>query len=300
MKRLPSFRKLPYERQKAMVGWFFVLPWVIGLIIFFIFPLIESIRYSFGEMVLDDIGYHIDFTGIRNYYRIFVEDSDYLRKVVSSLSNVLVQVPIIVIFSLFISILLNQKFFGRTFVRATFFLPVIIANGIIITIISGDVFSQGVMESASSSQLFETEFLRALLLESGFGESFVTGLTGIVDSMFGLIWKSGIQILIFLAALQTIPESMYEASKMEGATGWEIFWKITFPMISPMILLTLIYTIIDSFTDYSNPVMLYINSFSVNMQMSISSAMSWVYFLIVLILIAVVYVFVNKKVFYQV
>ncbi len=300
MKRLTTFRKLPYERQKSVVGWYFVLPWVVGLIVFFIFPLIESIRYSFGELVLDEVGYHINFVGISNYYRIFVEDSDFLRKVVSSLSSIVMQVPIIVIFSLFISILLNQKFIGRTFVRATFFLPVIIANGIIITIISGDVFSQGVMENAGSSQLFKTEFLQSLLLESGFGESFVSGLTDLVDGIFGLIWKSGIQILVFLAALQTIPESMYEASKMEGATGWEIFWKITFPMISPMILLNLIYTIIDSFTDYSNVVMLYINTFAENMQMSISSAMSWSYFLIVLVLIAAVYAFVNKRVFYQV
>ena len=156
------------------------------------------------------------------------------------------------------------------------------------------------MENAGSSQLFKTEFLQSLLLESGFGESFVSGLTDLVDGIFGLIWKSGIQILVFLAALQTIPESMYEASKMEGATGWEIFWKITFPMISPMILLNLIYTIIDSFTDYSNVVMLYINTFAENMQMSISSAMSWSYFLIVLVLIAAVYAFVNKRVFYQV
>lgn len=131
-------------------------------------------------------------------------------------------------------------------------------------------------------------------------QEFVNGLTGVVDSLFALIWKSGIQIIIFLAGLQTIADSMYEAAKIEGATGWETFWKITFPMISPMIILNLIFTIIDSFTDYNNVVMKYINEQQIGMRLAYSSTLGWIYFLMVAVIIVMVYLIINKRVFYQV
>ena len=293
-------RKSYYERQKARVGFFFILPWVIGTMLFFLIPLVQSIQYSFGSIKLTDTSYTVDLVGFSNYQFIFVNDPYFWPKASTELRDMLIQTPVIVILSLFIAILLNQKFHGRTVVRAMFFLPVIIANGIIITIINGDAFSDVIMSEASSSQLFKSEFLSGLLLESGLSQGFVKTLTGIVDSIFELIWRTGVQILIFIAGLQTISPAMYEAATVEGATGWEAFWKITFPMISPMILLNVVYTIIDGFTDYSNMVMSYISTQNQNMKIELAAAMSWVYFLAVMIILAVVYAVINRKVFYEV
>lgn len=293
-------RSSAYERRKSRAGFFFVLPWIVGTVLFFLIPLVQSVQFSFGSIRLTDTSYEVGFVGVSNYQHIFINDPYFLPKASDELRDMLIQTPIIVILSLFIAILLNQKFHGRTFMRAMFFLPVIIANGVIITIITGDAFSDVVMSNASSSQLFKSEFLSGLLLESGLSDSFVSTLTGIVDSIFELIWRTGVQILIFIAGLQTISPSMYEAATVEGATGWESFWKITFPMISPMILLNVVYTIIDGFTDYSNAVMAYINTQNQNMKIELAAAMSWVYFLAVLVILAIVYAVINRKVFYEV
>ena len=273
----------------------------IGFIFFFLLPFLQSVRYSFSDIVLNpNGGYTLNFIGWKNYIKAFTTDAEFLPAVFSSLGAMLYQVPIIVLFSLFVAIILNQKFVGRTFVRGIFFIPIIVANGVILSIMNGDVLSQTIMQGSSSSTLFQSEFLYELMFKSGMSQEFVNGLTGVVDSLFALIWKSGIQIIIFLAGLQTIADSMYEAAKIEGATGWETFWKITFPMISPMIILNLIFTIIDSFTDYNNVVMKYINEQQIGMRLAYSSTLGWIYFLMVAVIIVMVYLIINKRVFYQV
>ena len=292
---------MPYESKKSLAGFLFVSIWVIGFIFFFLLPFLQSVRYSFSDIVLNpNGGYTLNFIGWKNYIKAFTTDAEFLPAVFSSLGAMLYQAPIIVLFSLFVAIILNQKFVGRTFVRGIFFIPIIVANGVILSIMNGDVLSQTIMQGSSSSTLFQSEFLYELMFKSGMSQEFVNGLTGVVDSLFALIWKSGIQIIIFLAGLQTIADSMYEAAKIEGATGWETFWKITFPMISPMIILNLIFTIIDSFTDYNNVVMKYINEQQIGMRLAYSSTLGWVYFLMVVVIIVMVYLIINKRVFYQV
>ena len=292
---------MPYESKKSLAGFLFVSIWVIGFIFFFLLPFLQSVRYSFSDIVLNpNGGYTLNFIGWKNYIKAFTTDAEFLPAVFSSLGAMLYQVPIIVLFSLFVAIILNQKFVGRTFVRGIFFIPIIVANGVILSIMNGDVLSQTIMQGSSSSTLFQSEFLYELMFKSGMSQEFVNGLTGVVDSLFALIWKSGIQIIIFLAGLQTIADSMYEAAKIEGATGWETFWKITFPMISPMIILNLIFTIIDSFTDYNNVVMKYINEQQIGMRLAYSSTLGWIYFLMVAVIIVMVYLIINTRVFYQV
>ncbi len=291
---------LSYERKKSIAGYLFITPWIIGTVVFFLIPILQSVVYSFGKIVLEDTGYSVSLVGFKNYVKIFVEDAEFLPKAMIALRNMVLHTPMIVLFSLFIAILLNQRFVGRTAARVIFFLPVIIANGAVISIINGDVFSDIVMQGANSSQLFRSEFLNALLVESGLNQSIVNTLTSTVDSLFELIWKTGIQVLIFLAGLQTITPAMYEVAKIEGSTGWELFWKVTLPMISPMLLINVIYTIIDSFTDYSNIVMNYINTFTTNMKLELGSAMIWTYFIAIIAVLGVTYLFINKSVFYEV
>jgi ABC-type sugar transport system permease subunit len=265
-----------------------------------IIPVIQSILYSFAKVTTTTHGYELDFIGWDNYTNILTIDPEFIRRVTTSLQNMVVQVPFIVLLSLFIALLLNQKFVGRTAARAMFFLPVIIASGLVISIINGDVFSQTIMQSSGASKLMQSDFLNSFLLENGVSEQIVQFITKLVDSIFFLIWKSGIQILLFLAGLQTVPVSMYEAAEIEGSTAWEIFWFVTFPMVSPILLLNVVYTFIDYFTDYSNNVMNYINQLAVNLNIELSAAMAWTYFLILLVIVSVMYLIVNKKVFYQV
>ena len=208
--------------------------------------------------------------------------------------------PIIVLLSLFLALLLNRKFFGRTVIRGIFFLPIIIANGMILSILNGDAFSASVMSGSSSSHLFNSEMLGVFLTGVQGAEDLVGFVTGFVDSIFSLLWKSGIQTLLFITALQSIPISMYEAAKMEGGTSWEIFWKITFPMVSPTILLNVVYTIIDTFGDPGNEVMKYANSFAQQGDFNYSSALIWIYTIIILAFVGLTYFIIDRFVYYEV
>ena len=291
-------KRVTYEQRKSRVAYLFLIPWMIGTVFFFFRPLVESVMYSLGKYEILDNGYTITITGFNNYWDILAGDADYVRNIMAALEKMALSAPAIVLLSLFLAIILNQKFFGRTVARAVFFLPVLIGGSAIMSIINGDVISQSMSSGTKVSQLFQSSFLQSVLLESGVAENVVSTATGLVDSVFQLIWKSGIQIMIFLAGLQTISDSLYEVAKIEGATAWECFWKVTFPMLSSTILINLIYTAVDSFIDFENPVMNQINSLTRQMFIEQSSAMAWFYFLIVLVIIVVVYALVNRHVFY--
>ena len=241
----------------------------------------------------------------RNYEEALFKNQDYLPKLTESLGAMVPQVIVVMIFSLFIALLLNQKFRGRTFARAVFFLPVLVATGPVLAVIKGDISTNGISSGEQFSALFQTDLVDELLQFLGIynlNEQLTTTIQTITSDIFNLLWSAGIQILIFLAALQQIPVSAKEAASMEGATGWEFFCKITFPMISPMILVNTIYTVIDSFTSKSNEVMTYINRIyegTTRDARVLSSAMSGIYFLVVLVLIAAVAGIISLFVFYQ-
>lgn len=295
-------KAVSYEVRKRKVGVFFVLPFIIGAIVFFIRPLIESVIMSMSVIRTDRItGSAYEFVGFKHFIDAFTKDPTFLREVVESLKSLVYTVPIILILSLFIAIILNQEFKGRFLVRGMFFLPVIIASGVVLSIINGDALSGVMMSGSGASKVFQNEFLRNFMLENGFSESMVSWFTGLADNIFNLLWKCGVQILIFLSGLQMISQSMYEAAQIEGATWWETFWKITFPVISPVTLLNLIYTIVDIFTDYSNPVMSHISKTAtgVSLNLPLSTAMAWSYFLMVGVILVIVYAVINRKVFYE-
>lgn len=292
-------RRLSYEKKKSIVGYAFLIPWAIGTCFLLIVPLFQSILYSIGNLSIGS-DYGIEIIGFDHYVNAFTKDSQFLPLLTSSLPPLLYEIPIIVLLSLFLALLLNRKFFGRTVVRGIFFLPILIANGMIITILNGDALSANVMSSSSSSHLFNSEMLGVFLQDvPGMGE-LVSIITGFVDSISSLLWKTGIQTLLFLTALQAIPISMYEAAKMEGGTSWELFWKITFPMVSPTILLNVIYTVIDTFGDPSNRIIKYANQFALSGDFNYSSALIWIYTVLVLLFVGLLYVLINRFVYYEV
>src|SRR5574344_1079222 len=244
--------KAGLAERKSRWGWVFISPWLVGFVCFFAIPLINAVYYALTKINIAPDGLSFAWVGFENYLTAFTVDPDFTRNIWGSIRNIIYQVPIIVFFSLFIALILHGDFPGRTLMRSIFFLPVIISSGVVITILQENVLASG---TGQTTTLFQTGVLSQILVRSGFPTSLVTMLTKTVGSIFDLTWRSGVQILLLLSALHSIPDSMYEAAKIEGATAWEIFWKITFVLISPTLIMSIVYSIIDYFTDYSNQIM---------------------------------------------
>lgn len=297
--------------RKARAGWVFVLPFVLSFIIIYLPIVIDSIKYSFNKIKIGQGGgYTLEFVGWENYQEALFVDPSFVQKLTSGIQQLIFDIPAIVIFSLFIAVLLNQKMVGRAAFRAIFFIPVIISTGIIDKIDQANTMLDYMEDVESgindgSNQNTTNEILSAVDIERLFenmkvGTELVDYVVSMVNNIYNIINRSGVQMLIFLAGLQSISPAIYESCEIDGATAWETFWKITFPMISPMILVNAIYTVIDSFTSQSNTVMAYISDVYDKAGGNVlSSAMAWIYFLIVLAIIGVVAALMSGYVFYQ-
>jgi len=300
MKKEKRRRSLSYQKQKSIYGYGFLSLWLVGTLIFFVFPVIGSLIYSFQDVTP---GSGATWTGLSNYSAAFAKDPYFRTYLVDEIGEMLRTTPVILIFSLFSAVLINQKFRGRGFVRAVFFLPVIVASGPVYAVITGDMSTSGAEGADQFSTVFETDMVTDLLEFTGIyglSQTLTESIKHTIDSIFAIVWRSGIQILIFLAALQNIPPSAREAAQLEGATSWEYFWKITFPYVSPMILVNLVFTVIDSFTDSGNKVMERIISMQSDWKYGLAAAMVWSYFGIVLLIIGVIFLIAGKHVYYEV
>lgn len=296
--------RISYERKKHLYGYGFIALWMLGTLYFFIYPMIESIVYAFHDASPGDNGMKLEHLGVQNFTGAFRVDRNYSKALLSMLGNTALKTPLIVIFSIFIAVILNQKFKGRTFARAVFFLPVIIATGPVIDIINGNMGTSGTSSKAEQfSTMFEADLVDQLLNFLGIyniSDKLTEIINTLTSDIFNLVWNSGIQILLFLSALQGIPFSAKEAAQMEGATSWEYFWKITIPYISPQILTCIVYTIVDSFVDPANDVMKIVLNKQSDWAYGYAAAMAWIYFVIIGIILAIVVAIVNKFVYYEV
>lgn len=289
-----------YAQQKAFWGFLYVLPWLLGFLFFFFIPLLTSLRYSFSTIEAKSSGILITFSGWQNYVDALTVNTSFNRTLTEAIVNMVVNVPLVVIFSLFLAVLLNQKFVGRSVARSIFFLPVILASGVIMSLESTSLV-QAINDQSESSGIlsgFGSFELARMMLQAGVSETIVDYLTGAVDRIYQIVSQSGVQILIFLAGIQTISPQLYEASKIEGATGYEAFWKITFPMVSPLILVNMIYTIIDSFSNNALTQLIRDTGF-VNFNFGLSSAMAWIYFVAIAVILVISTYLVSRKVFYH-
>ncbi|WP_079693660.1 MULTISPECIES: carbohydrate ABC transporter permease [unclassified Paenibacillus] len=286
-----------YAQQKAAWGVIYVLPWLIGFVLFFFVPLLASLRYSLSSIQANAQGISIQFTGLANYIQALTVNTSFNRALIGSITDVFVNVPLIVIFSLFLAVILNQKFPGRAIARSIFFLPVILASGVIMALESTSLI-EAVNQSSTGGSALGTFEIENLMLDAGLSEWVVMYLSGAVDRIYQIVSQSGVQILIFLAGIQTISPQLYEASKMEGATGYEAFWKITFPMVSPLIFVNVIYTIVDSFANNAMTSLIRDTGF-VKFDFGLSSAMAWVYFVAIAVILIIVSLIFSKRVFYQ-
>ena len=282
------------EARKSRYGFMFILPWLIGFVLFFLIPIIQSFVYSLSTILLTENGIVTEFVGLKNYNYLINEDATYLKMLNTSLVGFLYKLPLILVVSIVLSLVLNQKFKGRVVFRALFFLPVIIATGVVLELIfrttADSTTALGVSDSITSNMFSVESIMQSLDLPSQIAGYIKTA----VSSIFDLIWECGIQIILFIAGLQSIPASIYEASKVEGATKWEEFWFITFPQLSRITLLVSIFTMLEVFADNRNEL---INSAYIKMSAGIydeSSAMLWVYFAAVAVVMGILVEAYNK------
>ncbi len=292
--------KISYEKKKSYYGYLFISIWAIGFILLFLIPLISSIRYSLSDVSIKQGYVGLKSVGFKNYTNLFTKNPDFLPAFTGTVSGVVVKSPLILVLSVFIAVILNQKFKGRTFFRAIFFLPVIIAGGIAIDIINGNYFLGLISSGARSGSMFESETVTGALLSAGVPQTAVDYIQNAVDSLFGLLWNSGIQILIFLAGLQSIPHTLYEVAEVEGSNSWTTFWKITVPMLAPMLVVNIFYTVVDNMISYSNAMFKLIDTYTNQLKFDEAAAMAILNFAVIFVFVVAIFVVGNRYVHYAV
>lgn len=290
------------ESRQVKSGFLFTFPFLIGSIFFVAFPIVLSVVFSFSHVSNDFSGYTVEPIGFDNYKYMLLSDPNFNQTALSTLKSTLINVPVVAIFSFFIASLLNQEFRGRSLARSILFLPLIVSSPAVTQLLAGETVASN-MASSSSEVSGGADLSTAITLylsEMDVSTGITDLLASTVNNIGAVLAMSAIPIIIFLAGLQSISPSIYEASYVEGATKWEVFWKISLPMISPMILVVIIYTMIDSFSNTGNAVidMVHKLCFTGNINLGRGCAAAWIYLVIMLIIMAVVYAAVNRFVFY--
>ncbi len=306
------YDKLRHDQQKVFVSWIFLLPVIIGFILFFIYPLFLSLVYSFSSVksngqfffgqVFPFVNGKYDWNAtptwylFNNYHYALRVNDKFIVQLWETIRTTVIDTLVITIFSLLIAVMLNGKFKGRTLVRAIFFLPVVFNSEAVEKALQASEGVQAVLNASGSNALLQIFDLKVFMEGLGLPKALVTFLSGITSSIYKTITYSGIQILIFLTAIQSVPRHLYEAATIEGATGYEQFWKITLPMVSPMILTVVVYTIVDSFL--RSKISETMNSVFQNSEYGYYAAMSWLYIITSLLLMGIIVGILSKVVFY--
>ncbi len=291
--------------KRSRTGFLFILPWLIGFIWFYARSLFMSIQFSLSNLsVSPGGGYTLDFVGLDNFLYAFRAHATYKQVLTTSVGNMLIDVPLITFFSLFMAILLNRKFRGRTLVRAIFFLPVILNSEAIVdamdlarNMMSGGLSSASAEMAQASSGGMGIAYYMEMFGSLGIPEFLIVYLMGAVTRVSDIINASGVQIIIFIAALQSVPGPMYEVAKIEGATTYETFWKVTFPMVMPHIITNIVYTVVDSFTQ-SDVVELAYNTAFTESNYGLSSVFSLCSTAITCLILVIVCGAIQKRTFY--
>ncbi len=299
-------KKRSLSQRQALKGFLFITPWLIGFLWFYARSLFMTLQFSFSEMIVNPGGgYTLDFVWLDNFIYAFRAHATYKQILTTSLGNMLVDVPLITFFSLFMAMLLNRKFKGRTLVRAIFFLPVILNADAIVDAISlsrvmmsGGISSASAEMAASASSGMSVEYYIQMFGSLGLPDVLIEYVSGAVSRISDIINASGVQIIIFIAALQSIPGSMYEVAKIEGATAYEPFWKVTFPMVMPHIITNIVYTVVDSFAKSDVIELAYDTAFGPQMNYGLSSVFSLVSTVITCLILVIVCGLIQKRTFY--
>lgn len=302
---------LTIRQKKRLFGLLFITPWLLGFLLFFLLPVLQTLWFSFQNIEMHSHGYTPIAVGFENYKKAFVSDALFPVKLANSLVLLIPDVFMVLVFSYLMSVVLNQKFAGSGLVKAVFFLTVVLSSGAFVALqarngnINSDQLSHILSENTSAAGLFDKLQIEQYLMELGISEGLINYLIAPMQRLFSILMKSGVQIFIFLGALKSIWPSLYEACYIEGATAWEAFWKITFPMLTPMLLVNVVYTTVDSFMASDNECMVYIRDtvFSgagtTRQEFGYGSALAWIYFLIISIILGVTMKIISKGIVYS-
>ena len=301
-KRGVVMKRMDLKKRRNVAGWLFILPWAVGALMFFIQPVVRFFAFSFFRFRISaEVGYELlplEDGIFQNYIDAWASDTTYPQAFVGAFEVFAYEVPIIVFFSLFMALLLSQDFRGRGVMRTIFFLPIVVTSGAMAVVIARGVSRVDMGMTDGAASLYDVTRLTDLLMSSGFPQRLVTAVTTVVARVADLVWKSGVQILIFLIGLLSIPDQYYEAAKVEGATGWETFWKITFPVVSPYLLANAVYTLIVESVAAENGVIARILTIATqNYDYSAASAMLWMYVLAILLIVVLLFAVTRRRVF---
>ena len=277
------------RRKVQWAGLVFVSPLLAGLLFVFLQMMVSGVRFAFSDVSVQN-GLQFTFAGLENFHYALRVDADFVKYLAEDLRSLVTTAPIILVFSRFIAVVLNTKVWGRTAFRALFFLPVIACTGLL-SMMDSENMVMSVMNSATANQ--DSTVLGALgnasliLQQLNFSPALIQGVTGAANNLIDVVNRSGVQILIFLAGIQSIPVSVYESAKVEGASAWSSFWKITLPMVVPYVLVNVVYTFIESLTRDNTRLMDYLKYVACTKgKYGYSSAMAWIHFLCIAVLMA--------------
>lgn len=292
-------RRMSIRTRRAVSGYLFILPFIIGFMCFMLVPLVTSLNFSLSEVQVEaGQGFNPVWNNFANYRRALLVDPEF-NKMLTEEAGVMVTHSIATLVVAFvIAIILNQEFKGRAFVRAVFFLPVILSSGVLVGLESNNTLMQGMQDMISESTPFTvTDSMMEILRLTGIGGSVLDVIFDLIAEVYDIVMASGIQIVVFLSGLQNVPASLYEAADVEGCTKWEAFWTITFPMVSPLLIVNIIYTIIDFFMRSDSDVLEKIQeTMNINLDYGFAAAMSWIYFGVSIAIIGIATLILSKGV----
>jgi len=283
----PRF-SLRYRTRQALQGYGFVALWIVGFVLFTLTPLVETFRYSLNKVIVSATGIEQTFIAWQNYTHALFTDPTFIELLIEYAVETVVSVPIILIFSMIIALFLNLKLPLRDLFRTVFFLPVVITSGPVIR----ELVSQG---ATSVPQVAASPVVLSFL------EQLPRVLRGPVEylltSFILILWFSGVQILIYLASLQKIDRSIYEAAAIDGASAWEAFWKITLPSLSTANVVVAIYTVITLSHFSENQIVRYIyaQTYDIKGGIGYASAMSFLYFATLALILLLIYVVLRPR-----
>lgn len=305
-RKATGVKKGDLMQRRNRNGYVFIAPFLIGFGLFMLIPIIQSFIFSFHDIRIVENGYTMLGKGLENYRFVLAVDTDYRKQLVSAFVGMFRDTLVIIPFSFFTALILSQKFRGRIIARTIFFLPVIVSTGVLFTMDNGNTVMNMMMsrDPTSAASGMNTQVTASALINMLFADALPTGMLDFVSQatsgIYDIVIKSGLQIILFISGLNTISPSLYEASNIEGATGWVNFWKITFPMCGPYIVLNVIYTIIDSFTSMGNPLISRVRGELMGLShFGTASAAVWLYFFSIFAVLGVLYFLMQRKVFYH-
>lgn len=273
--------------QDRLAGSLFFLPWVIGFLAITCYPLIYSVLISFNQVVIKPGSLTLEPVGFEYFRQALLADERFPLSLLNSVSSILLGMPLTVVFSLIIALLLSRKFRGRAFYRVIFFLPVVI--------MSGPVMTQLMSQTSAMNVTIDFMNIRSILMEMSWTGASI--LITFLNSFIRILWFCGVQIIIFLVALQKIDPNMYEAASIDGATAWESFWKITLPYLKPVIMLNCVYTVVEmgAAADDATNQLIAGNIRDIARPYSYAAAQSWLYAGCLLLIILVAFLLFREK-----